>query len=146
MEDDPEGAFSLNPHGVLHVEDNRAYIHYTLDIIRNSQIIRDLRDMMDNGELKPEFYKLKDLNILQMFEYYEFDKPKWIKIILSRIHDQFIWMGDQPTIINKDLIHVIIGLSREGTIPTSMKNTMDMMKDLIGSKWKKIAMRIKDIR
>jgi hypothetical protein len=46
--------------------------------------------MMEEGELKLEFTKLKDLNILQMFEIYEFDELEWIKIILRRIHDQFI--------------------------------------------------------
>jgi hypothetical protein len=33
MEDDPEGAFLQTPHGVLHVEDIRAYIHCKLEII-----------------------------------------------------------------------------------------------------------------
>ena len=94
MEDDSEGAFSQTPHGVLHVEDIRAYIHGKLEIIGNTQIIRDLRDIMEEGEFKSEFAKLKDLNIFQLFKFYEFDEPKWIKIILSRIHDQFIWMGD----------------------------------------------------
>jgi hypothetical protein len=90
MEDDPEGALSQTPHGVLHVEDIRAYIHYKFEIIGTTQIIRDLSDMMEEGELKPEFTKLKFLNIFQIFKFYEFDEPKWIKIILSRIHDQFI--------------------------------------------------------
>jgi hypothetical protein len=131
---------------VLHVEDIRAYIHCKLEIIGNAQIIRDLSDMMDDGELKLEFFKLKDLKKFQMFEFYEFDEQEWIKIILSRIHDQFIWMGDQPSLINKDLIHTVIGLRREGTIPTFAKNTMAMVKDLTGSKLNKRAMTIEDIR
>lgn len=146
MKEDPEGALSQTPHGVLHVEDIRAYIHSKMEIIGNAQIIRDLSDMMDDGELKPEFAKLKDLKKFQMFEFYDFDELEWINIILSIIHDQFIWMGDQPSLINKDLIHVIIDLSRERTIPTSPKNTMTMVKDLIGSKWNKRAITIKDIR
>jgi hypothetical protein len=102
MEDEPEAAFSQNPHGIFHVEDIRAYIHCKIEIIGNAQIIRDLRDMMEEGELKHEFTKLKDLNIFQMFEFYEFDELEWIKIILSIIHDKFIWMGDQSTMIRKD--------------------------------------------
>jgi hypothetical protein len=55
-------------------------------------------------------------------------------------------MGDQPMMISKDLIHVVIGLSREGSIPTSVKNTMTIVKDLKGSKWNKRAMTINNIR
>lgn len=146
MEDDPEGAFLQTPHGVLHVEDIRAYIHYKFEIIGIAEIIKDMSDMMEEEKLKPKFTRLKDLNIFQMFEFYEFDEPKWIKIILSRMHDKFIWMGDQPTMITKDLIHVVTGLRNEGSIPTSTKNTMAMVKDLTGFKWNKRAMTIDDIR
>lgn len=62
MEDDPEGAFSQTPHGVLHVEDIRAYIHCKLELIDNTQIIKRLREMVEgiaSGQAgaKPELPK-----------------------------------------------------------------------------------------
>jgi hypothetical protein len=47
--------------------------------------------------------------------------------------------------LSKDLIHAITCPSNEGSIPTSAKNTMAMVKDLTGSKWNKRAMTIDDI-
>ena len=55
-------------------------------------------------------------------------------------------MGDQLTILSKDLIHAVTGLSNEGSIPVSAKNTMAMVKDLTLSKWNNRAMTIDDIK
>ena len=49
--------------------------------------------------------------------YHELDIDEWTQIILSRIHDGKLWMQDNVVEISIDLIHEVIGLRKQGSVP-----------------------------
>ena len=51
--------------------------------------------------------------------YTEFDNHEWTRIILSRVHDDLLWLGDSQIVIDDDLIHKVTGLSNEGCNPVN---------------------------
>ena len=117
MEDDSKDAFSQTLEGVLHVEDIRLYIHCKFEIIGNKDIWKDLSEIFkEDKTLNPESGYLQNPNILQYMDYEEFDELEWIRIVLSRIHDQFIWVGDKPTMITKELFHLVTSLDNVGIV------------------------------
>ena len=59
-----------------------------------------------------------------MFKYHlycELDTDECTQIILSRIHDGKLWMQDNVIDISTDLIHEVIGLSKQCSVPTGEK-------------------------
>ena len=44
----------------------------------------------------------------------DFDNNDWTRIIISRVHDDLLWMGDYIISIDNDLIHKVIGLGNQG--------------------------------
>ena len=52
----------------------------------------------------------------------DFENNEWIRIILSRVHDDFLWLGDSIICIDNDLIHKVTGLSNVGSNPMNIKN------------------------
>lgn len=57
IEDDPNGFFSFVPYRVLHVDDVRAYIHYTIEETRSKEILTLYTEhIMDKvGNPKPKY-------------------------------------------------------------------------------------------
>lgn len=62
VEDDPEGAFSSVPYGVLHNKDIRAYIHCNIEELGNVDMLSlyTKHMMYGMGNLKIEFKSLHD--------------------------------------------------------------------------------------
>ena len=62
-----------------------------------------------------------------------FDNHEWTRIILSRVHDDLLWLGDSIICINNDLIHKVIGLSNEGWNPINIKNVCRLFETNINT-------------
>ena len=54
--------------------------------------------------------------------YTYFKNNEWTRIILSKVHDDFLWLGDSIICIDNDLIHKVTGLRNEGGNPINIKN------------------------
>ena len=59
----------------------------------------------------------------------DFDNNEWTRIFLSRVHDDFIWLGDFIKCINNDLIPKVIGLSNEGINPINIRNENKIVEE-----------------
>ena len=106
MVNDSLRAFSKVSNNVLHVKDIRGYIHYKIESIEDLDIYKDLEKICRNDlSLKPELAYLERLNLVKKMFYIDFDNEEWIKIILSRVHDDLLWLGDSMVSIDNDLIH-----------------------------------------
>ena len=104
--DDLMGKFSKVPDNVSHVEDICSYIHYKIESISDFEIHRELEKMCNNDlNLKPEYASLDKLNLVKYMFYIEFDNHEWTKIILSRVYNDLLWLGDAQVQIDNDLIH-----------------------------------------
>ena len=102
------GAFSKVPDNVLNVEDMCSCIHYKIESIGDFEIHRELEKMCNNDlTLKPEYASLDGLNLVKYMFYTEFDNHEWTRIILSRVHDDLLWLEDAQVLIDNDLIHYV---------------------------------------
>lgn len=71
---------------------------------------------------KEGFEHLGQNDVVKYMFCYEFDSENWTKTILSRIHDDFFWIGDNVIDISEDLIHEVTRLCNQGSIPLNEKN------------------------
>ena len=102
MEDNPKGVFSQTTDDVHQIGDIRAYNHCKYETIGNSNILSNLKDIYnEDRNYKEEFKHLETLNIVQVMVFEEFDELEWVKIVLSRIHDQFYQLVNQLVEITK---------------------------------------------
>ena len=60
--------------------------------------------------------------------YTEFDNHDWTQIILSKVHNDFLWLGDAQIVVKNDLIHKVTWLSNEGCNLVNQKNVRKMVE------------------
>ena len=60
--------------------------------------------------------------------YMNFNNNEWTRIILSRVHDDFLWLGDSIICIDNDLIHKVTGLSNQGNNLVNTKNVHKLVE------------------
>lgn len=58
--------------------------------------------------LKPKHRYIECLNLVKNMFYTDFDNNEWTRIILSKVHDDFLWLGDSIVCIGNDLKIYII--------------------------------------
>ena len=62
--------------------------------------------------IKPGYEHLKDLYLVRYHFYRELHTKRWTHIILTRIHNGKIWMGENVVDISADLIHEVTSLNK----------------------------------
>ena len=72
---------------------------------------------------------MERLNLVKHMFYTDFDNQDWIRIILSRIHDDLLWLGDLVVCIDNDLIQKVIGLSNKGSNPINTRNVCKIIEE-----------------
>ena len=60
--------------------------------------------------------------------YIDFENHEWTRIILSRIHDDLLWLGDSIISIDNDLIHKVTGLSNQGSNLVNTRNVHKLVE------------------
>lgn len=95
------------PYGVLHIEDVRSFYHYKLEDLGTFVIFDQYRLMCDkNGVVKEQFKKATKKSFHHALNYIDDFDDEHVRYVLSRIHDQFMWL-DRPYKITKGAIHTI---------------------------------------
>lgn len=93
MENDPAGALSSVSYGVLHVEDVRSYIHYKLEGLGMIAIFNQFWTLCDKqGVLKDPYRRVVDKGFHHVLNFLDEFEEDHIRYVLSRIHDQFMWL------------------------------------------------------
>ena len=64
--------------------------------------------LCENGVLKEEFQIVERKGLTHALDFPTIFKVKWIRIVLSRIHDGCLWLEDGPIKISKRIIHRVI--------------------------------------
>lgn len=92
-----------------------------------------------------EFSHLDNNSIIEYAITYEFYESEWIKILLSRIHDDLFWIGEVPVRITTNLIHEMTRLPKtEAILPTS-KDVRKLVEQACKSHSDKRGMKIEPI-
>lgn len=110
--EDYAGAFSMFSNDVMNVEDVGAYIHCTLEDLGTKEIKSMYQSMIlgDLGTIKPEFKAIEYLGLTSILYILKF-KDEVTRYVLSRVHNEFIWL-DSPYMITKESIQFVTGLPR----------------------------------
>lgn len=147
MVDDPIGAFFSIPHGVMHVDDVRAYIHCEIEETDTKEILDlytdNIRDEIGNSKL--EFMQLQRKGFTQFMNFVSFEEKEWVRYVPSRIHHEFIWL-DQPYKITPEAIKIVTCLHQIGVKPRLRKVTNPMVTMLTSAKFDGRSMKINTIK
>jgi len=146
LEVDPLGAFSSVPHGVLHTEDIRVYIHANFEDFGESKLMDIYHKQLidDSFEIKPQYKAIRDKHFAQCIHFPYFEEDEWVRYVLSRVHDNFLWLN-KPFKITKDAIRAITGLHSSGGLPVLKSVKNQTVSDATRSKFDKRAMTVEDI-
>ena len=106
---DPASALSMIPPKVVMIQDVRKWYNCKVGSIGDMEL-RDAYDKLcDNGVLKEEFSIFEKKGLMHALDFPIAFKIEWIKIILRRIHDGYIWLEGGPVKITKRVIYRVIG-------------------------------------
>ena len=145
--DDPIGEFLQVLENVLHVEDIRSYIHCEIKSIGDTEIHKELEKICNNDlSLKPEYTYLEQLNLVKHMFYTDLDNHEWTRIILRKVHDDLLWLGNLIICINNDLIQKVTGLRNEGCIPINIKNVRKLVETNLNTSFDGRNMKINTIQ
>lgn len=145
MKEDSTSAFLRVPDDVVYVEDVRAYIHCTLEDLGTEEIKGMYQSVIlgSSGTIKSEYQIIKDLGLTRILYIPEF-KDEMIRYVLSRVHNEFIWLY-WPHMITKEAIHVVTGLPKVGQ-KTGKKISNTEVEKLTGATHDGRSMRVSTIK
>lgn len=101
---DMSGALSMIPPQVLMIQDIRCCYTCKVKSIGDMEIRELYGKLCENGVLK-EYKVVKRKVLTRALDFPNIFKIEWIKIVLSRIHDNYVWLEDGPIKITKRIIH-----------------------------------------
>ena len=67
------------------------------------------RKLCDNGVLKEEYNIVEKKGPTHALDFPMIFKTEWIRLVLSRIHDGWLWLEGGLVKITKRIIHRVIG-------------------------------------
>ena len=91
---DPSSALSMIPPNVLIMQDIRKFYSCKISNIQDMEIRKDYDKLCDNGVLKEEFKIIEKKGLTRALDFLNVFKTKWIRIVLSRIHDSLLWLDN----------------------------------------------------
>ena len=94
---------------VMMVQDVRKCYNCKVGAIENMEIHQAYDKMCENGVLKEVFQIVERKGLTRALVFLAVFKIKWIRIILSRIHDGYLWLEGGPKKIKKIIVHRAIG-------------------------------------
>lgn len=145
IQDAPEGEFSSVSYDVLHNEDIRAYIHCDVEELGNANMLTLYNKHLANlRNLKSKHKILHDKGLVKFIYFLIFDEAKWVRYILTRVHDEFIWLDRQHK-ITKKAIQAVTCLSGTSEVPKLRKVQNKTMIAATDSKFNNKANTISDM-
>ena len=101
--------------------------------------------LCENGVLREEFKIVENKRLTHALDFPNIFKTKWIKTILSRIHDSSVWLDNGPIEITKRIIHRVIGYPTLDWPKTTRSESKEVIEKNIGVVWNKRGMTIDTI-
>ncbi len=100
----------------------------------------------DKGILKDKFQIVEKKGLTHALEFPTIFKTKWIRIVLSRIHDGSLWLEASPIKISKRIVHRVIGYPTLDWTKTLKSDSKEAIEKNTGAKWNKRGMTIDNIQ
>ena len=142
---EPAGALSMIPPKVVMIQDVCKCYNCKVGIIGDMDL-RDVYDILcDNGVLKEEFSIVEKKGLTRALDFPTAFKIEWIKIVLRRIHDGYIWLESGLVKITKRVIHRVTGFPTLDQPRALRSNAKKTIEKNIGARWNKRGMTIETI-
>ena len=106
---DPNGAQSQTPPKVLLINDICTHFKCSIQELGNLEMDNALGEMSFDGSLKPKYKHLETKGLTHISHLPRNFQTKWIRYILSRVHNGKLWL-EQLVLITKKMINKITGL------------------------------------
>lgn len=90
--------------------------------------------LYENGVLREEFKIVEKKGLTQALDFLNVFKTRWIRIVLSRIHDSSLWLDNGPIKITKRIIHRVTGYPTLDRPKTLRSDSKEVIKKNIGAK------------
>ena len=97
------------PPKVVMIQDVRKCYNCKVGSVGDMKLRGAYDKLCHNGVLKEEFSIVEKKGLTCALDFPTAFKTLWIKIILSRIHDMYIWLEGGPMKIMKRVIHRVTG-------------------------------------
>ena len=107
--DDPAYALSMIPPKMVMIQDVRKCYNYKVGSIGDLELKEAYGKLCKNGKLKDEYQIVERKGLTHALDTPTVFKIEWIKIVLSQIHDGFIWLEKGPIKITKRIVHKVTG-------------------------------------
>ena len=101
---DPFNALSMIPPKVLMVQDVRKFYNYKIGSIGDMEIRQAYDRLCENGVLREEYKIVEKKGLTRALDFPNVFKIEWIRIVLSIIHDNSLWLDNGPIKITKWII------------------------------------------
>ena len=89
---------------------------------------------------------MNELNLVKYMFNIEFKSNEWTTIILSKIHDDLLWLGDSQVLTDNDLIHEVTSLRNEDCNPMNIKNLRKMVEKNLNIRFNGRNMKVNTIQ
>lgn len=106
---DPSGALLMIPPKVLMIKDVRCCYTGKIGEVGDMKIRDAYNKLYDNGVLREEYKIIEQKGLNCALDFLQVFKTKWIRIILSCIHDNYIWLEGGPIKPTKRIINRVSG-------------------------------------
>ena len=106
---DPSGALFMILPQVLMMQDISNCYTCKVRSIGDMKIREEYERLCENGALKEEYNIAEKKGLTCTLNFPNVFKTKWIKIVLSRIHDISIWLENGIVKITNKIVHRVAG-------------------------------------
>ena len=100
----------------------------------------------DNGVLKEELNIVEKKGLIHALDFPKVFKMEWIKLVLRKIHDGYIWLEGGPIKITKRIIYRVIGCPTLDQPMTLRSNSKEVIEKNTSAQWNKRGMTIETIK
>ena len=127
------------------IQDMRYCYTCKVGSIGEMEIIETYGKLCENGALKDEFKIVERKGLTCALEFPNVFKIEWIKIILSIIHDNYVWLENGSIKVTKKIVHRVIGYPTLDRPKTMRSDAKEVIEKNTRAVWNKRGMTIDTI-
>ena len=69
------------------------------------------------------------MKLVRQIFFTDFENEEWVRIVLSRVHDDLLWLGESIVCIDNDLIHKVTGLPNKESNPVNTRHAHKLVEN-----------------
>ena len=128
------------------VQDVRKFYNCKVGAIGDFEIANTYEKLCVDGKLKDEFAIVEKKTLTKALAFPTMFKTKWIRIVLSRIHDGAFWLETGLVKFTKKIVNKVTGFQTLDWLITLRSDKREAIEKSTGVKWNNRGMKIDTIK